>query len=125
LLLFWDAPVGEAGCGYVVIVFLVSITQGDKAMVILLVQYNIRPEKAAEYATWVEAKLPVALNTPGIVEIKGYSNITGDHQVTALDVFEDLSGFATWWANEAVVQIFAELRQYADNVHTELLGPLT
>jgi antibiotic biosynthesis monooxygenase (ABM) superfamily enzyme len=94
-------------------------------MVILLVQYNVRPEKAAEYATWVEAKVPVALSVPGLVEIKGYSNITGDHQVTALDVFEDLAGFATWWANEAIIQIFAELRQYADNVHTELLGSLT
>ena len=94
-------------------------------MVILLVQYNIRPGKAAEYKTWAEAKVPVALSAPGLVEIKAYSNITGDHQTTALDVFEDLAGFATWWANEAVVQIFTELREYADNVHTELLGPLT
>lgn len=94
-------------------------------MVILLVQYNIRPGKAAEYKTWAEAKAPVALSVPGLVEIKAYSNITGDHQTTALDVFEDLAGFTTWWANEAIIQIFAELRQYADNVHTELLGPLT
>jgi hypothetical protein len=91
-------------------------------MVILLVQYNIRPEKAAEYAAWVGAKVPVALSAPGIVEIKGYRNITGNHQVTALDVFEDLAGFATWRANEEISQIFAELWQYADNVHTELLG---
>ena len=91
-------------------------------MVILMVQYNIRPGKAAEYAAWAEAKVPVALSVPGLIEIKAYSNITGDHQTTALDVFEDLASFAAWRANEAVVQIFAELRQYADNVHTELLG---
>jgi len=36
-------------------VFLVSLTQGGKSMVILMVQYNIRPGKAAEYATWAEA----------------------------------------------------------------------
>ena len=93
-------------------------------MVILMVQYNIRPGKAAEYTAWAEVKVPVALSVPGLVEIKGYSNITGEHQVTALDFFEDLAGFATWWANEEIVQIFAELRQYAENVHTELLGPL-
>ena len=94
-------------------------------MVILMVQYNLRPGKTAEYTAWAEAKVPVALSVPGLVEIKGYSNITGDHQVTALDYFEDLAGYATWWTNAAVVQIFAELWQYADNVHTELLGPLT
>jgi quinol monooxygenase YgiN len=92
-------------------------------MVILMVQYNVRPEKAAEYAAWVEAKVPVVLSVPGLVEIKAYSNITGDHQTTVLDVFEDMAGFAAWRANEAVSQIFAELPQYADNVHTELLGP--
>jgi antibiotic biosynthesis monooxygenase (ABM) superfamily enzyme len=91
-------------------------------MVIYMVQYTVRPEKAAEYAAWAEAKVPVALSAPGLVEIKAYSNITGDHQTTVLDAFEDLAGFAAWRANEAVDQIFAELRQYADNVHTELLG---
>lgn len=91
-------------------------------MVIYMVQYNVRPEKAAEYAAWAEAQVPVALSTPGLVEIKAYRNITGDHRTTVLDVFEDLAGFATWRANEAVSQIFAELWQYADNVHTELLG---
>jgi antibiotic biosynthesis monooxygenase (ABM) superfamily enzyme len=90
-------------------------------MVILLVQYNVRPEKAAEYAAWAEVKVPVALSVPGLVEIKAYRNITGDHRTTVLDFFEDLAGFATWRANEAVSQIFAELWQYADNVHTELL----
>jgi len=74
---------------------------------------------------FTDPKVPVALSVPGLIEIKAYSNITGDHQTTALDVFEDLAGYATWWANEAVVQIFTELREYADNVHTELLGPLT
>lgn len=91
-------------------------------MVILMVQYNVRPGKAAEYTAWAEAQVPVALSVPGLVEIKAYSNITGDHQTTVLDIFEDLTSFATWRANEAVVQIFTELRQYADNVHTELLG---
>jgi antibiotic biosynthesis monooxygenase (ABM) superfamily enzyme len=94
-------------------------------MVILMVQYNLRPDKAAEYAAWAEAKVPVALSVPGLVEVQGYSNITGDHQITALNVYENLANYATWWTNEAVVQIFTELRQYADNVHTELLGPLT
>jgi len=91
-------------------------------MVILMVQYNVRPGKAAEYTAWAEAKVPVALSVPGLVEIKAYSNITGSHQTTVLDVFDDLTGFATWWTNEAVVQIFTELREYADNVHTELIG---
>lgn len=91
-------------------------------MVILMVQYNLRPEKAAEYAAWAEALVPVALSVPGLVEIKAYSNITGDHQTTVLDIFEDMAGFAAWRANEAVVQIFAELPRYADNVHTQLLG---
>ncbi len=94
-------------------------------MVILMVRYNVRPEKAAEYATWAEAKVPVALSVPGLVEIKAYSNITGDHQTTVLDVFENLAAFAAWRADEAVSQIFAELRQYADNVHTELLSDKT
>lgn len=87
-----------------------------------MVQYNVRPEKAAEYAAWAAAKVPIAQSVPGLVEIKAYSNITGDYQTTALDIFEDLAGFAAWRANEAVVQIFKELREYADNVHTELLG---
>ena len=34
-------------------------------MVILMVQYNLRPGKAAEYAAWAEAKVPVALSVPG------------------------------------------------------------
>ena len=92
-------------------------------MVVLLLQYTVHPEKAAEYAAWVEAKVPIALSVPGLVEIKAYRNITGDHRTTVLDYFEDLAGFAAWRANEAVNQMFAELWQYADNVHTELLGP--
>jgi heme-degrading monooxygenase HmoA len=90
-------------------------------MVVLLVQYNVRPEKAAEYAEWAAAKVPVAMSAPGLVELKGYRNITGDHRTTVLDVFEDLAGFAAWRANEAIAQIFAELWQYADNIHIELL----
>ncbi len=50
-------------------------------MVILMVQYNVRPEKAAEYAAWAEANVPVALSVPGLVEIKAYSNITESGKV--------------------------------------------
>jgi antibiotic biosynthesis monooxygenase (ABM) superfamily enzyme len=92
-------------------------------MVILMVQYSIRSGKTAEYKKWADVKVPLALSIPGLVEIKAYSNITGDHQTTALDVFEDMAGFTSWWTNEAVVQIFTELREYAENLHTELLGP--
>jgi len=91
-------------------------------MVVLLIQFNFRPGKAVEYPAWAEAKVPVALSVPGLVEIKVYPNITGDHQRTVLLFFENLADFATWWANEVAVQIFTELRDYADNMHTELLG---
>src|SRR5262245_41034168 len=90
-------------------------------MVVLLVQYNVRPEKSIEYQTWVNAQVPIAMKAPGIVDLKAYNSIAGEHEVTALDYFEDLAGFATWRANEGVMKIFAELWQYAENVRTELL----
>lgn len=92
-------------------------------MVIALVHYDIRPDKAAEFVEWAQAAVPVFLSAPGIVEIQTYRNITGDSQSTSLYVFEDLASYATWRSNEEVEKIHAEVWQYMENVHIELLGP--
>ena len=94
-------------------------------MVIQLVRYNVRPDKAAEFATWVQAAIPILLSAPGIVEIQGYRNITGTTQVTTLYVFNDLAGFAMFRSNDAVDKVTTEAWQYIENTHTELLGPST
>lgn len=92
-------------------------------MVIQMARYNVRPDKAAEYATWVQANLPTLLGAPGIVELHGYRNITGETQITVLYLFDDLDAFAKWRSDDAVDQIFTDSWQYLENSHMELLGP--
>jgi len=92
-------------------------------MVIALLQYSIRPEKAAEFVEWAQAAIPVFLSTPGLVEIQTYRNMTGGHQATSLYVFESLADYATWRSSEAVEKIHAEVWQYIENTRLELLGP--
>ena len=92
-------------------------------MVIQMIKYNIRPEKAAEYATWAQAAIPILLSAPGIVEIQVYNNVIGTSQVTSMYYFNDLTGFATFRSNDAVDKVGTEAWQYIENVHAELLGP--
>jgi hypothetical protein len=92
-------------------------------MVILLTQYNIRPDKATEFTTFVQSALPILVGAPAIVELQAYRNLTGENQVTALYYFDDLAGYATWRSDAAVSQLFADVWQYTENMRIELLGP--
>lgn len=92
-------------------------------MVVALLQYNIRPDKAAEYVAYAQANVHGLLSAPGIVEIQTYRNITGRNQITSLYVFDNLADYATWRSNDAVNKIAAETWQYIEDVHIELLGP--
>jgi len=67
--------------------------------------------------------MPQRLSAPGLIEIQAYRNITGEHQVTAIAVFEDLAGYSAWRSSDTIQKSNAEAWQYIENVHVELLGP--
>lgn len=92
-------------------------------MILMIAQYNIRPNTANEYATWVQAHIPKVLDAPGIAEIQSFRNVTGTSEVTVLYKFDNLADYATWRADERVETMFSEGWQYIDVGRIELLGP--
>ncbi len=49
-------------------------------MVIYAQQWDIRPEKAAEYPAWARSAVSRLLGVPGVVEFRAYRPVTGDRQ---------------------------------------------
>ena len=94
-------------------------------MVLYVMKWDIRPDKAEAYATWAQGAIKRNLAAPGIVEFRGYRGVTGppgSHVVITYE-FADYDAWATWMADEGVQQSVTEARQYVENVSGEIWGP--
>ena len=92
-------------------------------MVLYVGKYDIRPEKASEYAEQAKSAIARMLAIPGIVEFRGYRPATGSYQVALTYEFADMKAWAAWNSNEDIQKLWDEARQYITNVSYELWGP--
>ncbi len=92
-------------------------------MVIYTQQWDIRPEKANEYADWADSAVTRLLAVPGVVEFRAFRPLTGDRQAGVTYEFTDLESWAIWRSNKDVVRVWDEAREYMDNARVELWGP--
>ncbi len=92
-------------------------------MVLYVSKWDIRPEKAGEYAEWAKSALNRIFAVPGVVEFRGYRPATGSNEVAVTYEFADMNSWAAWMSNEDVRKVWAEARQYCDNISSELWGP--
>lgn len=92
-------------------------------MVIQVVKWNIRPEKAEAYSEWAQSAVSRLLAVPGVVEFRAYRPVTGCHQVAVTYEFTDMQSWASWRYNEDIQKVFDEGYTYTTNLSVELLGP--
>ena len=92
-------------------------------MVLYVGKYDIRPEKAGEYAEWAKSAMGRMFAVPGIVELRGYRPVTGSYQVAITYEFADMNAWAAWSSNEDIQKLWDEARAYLTNVSYELWGP--
>ena len=94
-------------------------------MVLYVGRYDIRPEKAGEYAEWAKSAIARMLAIPGIVEFRGYRPATGSYQVALTYEFADMKAWAAWNSNEDIQKLWDEYLQYIKYVRYELWGTST
>jgi len=92
-------------------------------MVLVVMKWDIHPDKAEAYLKWTESAIKRTLAAPGVVEFRAYRPVTGASQVAITYEFADLATWAAWYSNEDVQKVLNELHTLALNVTTELWGP--
>lgn len=94
-----------------------------KNTVIYMQQWDIRPEKAGEYAEWADSAVSRLLSVPGVEEFRAFRPVAGDRQAGVTYEFTDLVSWAGWRSDETVIARWAESRAYMDHTRVELRGP--
>jgi len=92
-------------------------------MVLYIMKWDIRPEKAEAYQEFARSAIPRLLAVPGVKEFRGYRPATGSHQVAITCEFEDMAAWAAWHSHEDMQELLVEARLYEENVYYELWGP--
>jgi heme-degrading monooxygenase HmoA len=92
-------------------------------MVLFVSKWNIRPEKAGEYAEWAKSAMSRIFSVPEVMEFRGYRPATGSHEVVVTYEFADMNAWAAWQSNTDMLKLRQEMSLYVDNVHQELWGP--
>ena len=93
-------------------------------MVLLILKYDVRPEKADAFFKWAkESAIPRILAVPGLVEFRSYRPVTGSHQIASTYEFADMAVCAAWLANADYQAIMEEFRPLTTNINAEIWGP--
>ncbi len=92
-------------------------------MVLLVMKWDIHPDKAEAYLKWTESAIKGNLAVPGVVEFRAYRPITGTSQIAITYEFADMAAWAAWYNHEDVQKTLTELYTLALNVNIELWGP--
>ena len=75
-------------------------------MVLYTQQWDIRPEKAAEYLEWTGTAISRLLSAPGVVEFRAYRPLTGDILACVTFEFADLAAWAAWRSDGTVAEVW-------------------
>ena len=92
-------------------------------MVLVVMKWDIHPDKMETYLKWTESAIKRTLAAPGVVEFRAYRPATGASQVVVTYEFADLATWTAWYGNEDVQKVLNELRTLTLNVNTEVWGP--
>ena len=92
-------------------------------MVLVVMKWDIHPDKVEAYLKWTESAIKRTLAAPGVVEFRAYRPVTGASQVVVTYEFADLATWAAWRDNEGVQKVLDEIRTLTLNVNTEIWGP--
>ena len=92
-------------------------------MVLLVQKWDILPDKFEEYNEWAPSAIKRLLSVPGVVEFRAYRPASGSHQVAITFEFENMGSWASWYENEDVQKIRAEMQGLTCNRFDEIWGP--
>ena len=92
-------------------------------MVLLVMKWNIHPDKTEAYLQWTDGAIKRTLAAPGVVEFRAYRPASGASQAVITYEFQDMVAWAAWQSSEDVQKVLAELRTLTLNVESEIWGP--
>lgn len=92
-------------------------------MVVYVMKWDIRQDRAAEYGKWAISALQRMLSTGDVVEFRAYRPASGTSEVAVTYEFADMTAFGRWYQTETVQRVVQESREYCENMVLDLWGP--
>ena len=92
-------------------------------MVLYVMQWNIRPDKMAEYLEWSQSAVGRTISVPGVVEFRGYRPASGASQVVITFEFADMAAWAAWYGHETIQTVIDEVHALTTDLKLEIWGP--
>jgi quinol monooxygenase YgiN len=96
---------------------------GMEKMVMLIMKWDIFPDKVEEYTEWAKSVVQRQLAVPGVKEFRAYRPVTGSHQVIVTYEFDNFAAWETCQYSEEVQKTCDEWFKFTTNRYTELWGP--
>ncbi len=93
------------------------------AMVILVIKWDIHPDKTDAYMKWVPTAIERDLAVPGVVEFRAYRTFVGSPQIVTTFEFADVAAWAAWQSSPEVQKVLSELHALSLNLTSEVWGP--
>lgn len=92
-------------------------------MVLYVMKWDIRQDKAAAYGKWAISALQRMLSSGQVAEFRAYRPASGTSEVAVTYEFADMATFGKWYQSEGVQRAMQESREYCENMVSELWGP--
>ncbi len=92
-------------------------------MVILVIKWDIHPDKTDAYMKWVPTAIERDLAVPGVVEFRAYRTFVGSPQIVTTFEFADVAAWAAWQSSPEVQKVLSELHALSLNLTSEVWGP--
>lgn len=92
-------------------------------MVLVVVKWDIHPDKVEAYTKWVPTAIQRDLSVPGVVEFRAYRMLVGSPQIVTTFEFADVASWAAWQANPVIQDVLFELHALSLNLTSEVWGP--
>lgn len=92
-------------------------------MVLYVFKWNVHPDKVEAYNAWAQGAIQRTLGAGGVTEFRGYRPASGASEVVITYEFADMAAWASWFDDNGVQQVIAEMRTMTNNATTELWGP--
>lgn len=93
-------------------------------MIEIAMYFELLPGKDQKaYAELAKAVVAMALEAPGVVEVRGHRNMLGAPQVRFTTVWERLVDWATFNESKEWQEAWAEMTPFLTNLRLEIWGP--
>jgi antibiotic biosynthesis monooxygenase (ABM) superfamily enzyme len=92
-------------------------------MVVVIMKWDILPDKVKEYTDWAKSAVQRQLAVPGVNEFRAYRPVSGTHQALVTYEFDNFATWETWRNSEEVQNVLDEWSTLTTNRYIELWGP--